>query len=45
MLRFLLADDHSVVRQGVKQILTGAFTQAVFGEAKNAQELLKLVGK
>jgi two-component system, NarL family, invasion response regulator UvrY len=44
MLRFLLADDHAVVRQGVKQILSGAFAQAVFGEAKNAQELLKMVG-
>jgi two-component system, NarL family, invasion response regulator UvrY len=45
MLRILLADDHAVVRRGVKQILVEAFAQAVFGEAQNAQELIDLVGK
>jgi two-component system invasion response regulator UvrY len=44
LLKILLADDHSVVRQGVKQILSEAFAQATFGEAQNANELLKLVG-
>jgi two-component system, NarL family, invasion response regulator UvrY len=44
MLRILLADDHAVVRQGVKQILAEAFSQATFGEAQNVHELLKLVG-
>ena len=43
MLRILLADDHAVVRQGVKQILAEAFAQATFGEAQNAHELLELV--
>jgi DNA-binding NarL/FixJ family response regulator len=43
MLRILLADDHAVVRQGVKQILAEAFAQATFGEARNVHELLKLV--
>jgi DNA-binding NarL/FixJ family response regulator len=43
MLRILLADDHAVVRQGVKQILAEAFAQATFGEAQNAHDLLKLV--
>ncbi|MGD0173364.1 MAG: response regulator transcription factor [Anaerolineales bacterium] len=43
MLRILLADDHAVVRQGVKQILAEAFTQAAFGEAQNAHELLEMV--
>ncbi|HSD85692.1 MAG TPA: response regulator transcription factor, partial [Anaerolineae bacterium] len=43
MLRILLADDHAVVRQGVKQILAEAFAQATFGEAQSAPELLKLV--
>ncbi len=43
MLRILLADDHAVVRQGVKQILADAFAQATFGEAQNALELLDLV--
>src|SRR5450759_1817938 len=45
MLRILLADDHAVVRQGVKQILADAFAQATFGEAQNAHELLELVAK
>ena len=45
MLRILLADDHAVVRQGVKQILAEAFAQATFGEAQNAHELLELVAK
>ncbi len=44
MLRILLADDHAVVRQGVKQILAEAFVQATFGEARNVHELLELVG-
>ena len=43
MLRILLADDHAVVRQGVKQILAEAFAQAAFGEAQNAHELLELI--
>ena len=45
MLRILLADDHAVVRHGVKQILDEAFAQVTFGEAQNAQELLELVRK
>ena len=44
MLRILLADDHAVVRQGIKQILAEAFTQATFGEAQNTHDLLELVG-
>jgi two-component system, NarL family, invasion response regulator UvrY len=43
MLKILLADDHAVVRQGVKQILVEAFAQAIFGEAQNAHQLLELV--
>ena len=43
ILKILLADDHAVVRQGVKQILAQAFAQATFGEARQAPELLKLV--
>jgi len=44
MLRILLADDHAVVRKGVKQILAEAFTQVTFGEAQNAHDLMGLVG-
>ena len=43
VLKFVLADDHAVVRQGVKQILAAAFPGAVFGEASNAHDLLVLV--
>ena len=38
MTRMLLVDDHPVVRQGIKQVLSGAFHPAVVGEAANAQE-------
>jgi DNA-binding NarL/FixJ family response regulator len=44
MLRILLADDHAVVRHGVKQILADAYAGATFGEAQNAHELLEMVG-
>jgi two-component system, NarL family, invasion response regulator UvrY len=43
MLRILLADDHAVVRQGVKQIIAEEFSHATFGEAQNVQGLLELV--
>jgi two-component system invasion response regulator UvrY len=43
MLKIILADDHAVVRQGVKKILSEALAQATYGEAKNVQELLNLV--
>jgi two-component system invasion response regulator UvrY len=44
-MRILLADDHTVVRCGLKQILAEEFKRAVFGEARNAQEALDLVRK
>jgi DNA-binding NarL/FixJ family response regulator len=44
MLRILLTDDHAVVRQGGNKILAEEFTQATFDEARNAFELLDLVG-
>lgn len=40
-----MADDHAVVRHGLKQILTEAFQRATYGEARNAQEALDLVWK
>src|SRR5579872_7331094 len=42
-MRILLADDHTVVRRGLKQILAEQLKRAVFGEARNAQEALDLV--
>lgn len=41
MIRFLIADDHAVVRRGLKQILDEAFPVSVFGEAANAHEILE----
>lgn len=43
MIRVLIADDHAVVRRGLIQILSEAFPVIEFGEASNAQELLKKV--
>lgn len=42
-MRILLADDHAVVRHGLKQILMDEFKRAEFGEARNAHEALRLV--
>jgi DNA-binding NarL/FixJ family response regulator len=44
-MKILLADDHTVVRHGLKQILADEFKRATFGEARNAQEALNLVWK
>lgn len=43
MIRILIADDHSIVREGLKQILTDEFPKAQFGEAQNAAEALDLI--
>src|SRR6266478_2137592 len=45
IMRILLADDHAVVRHGLKQILADEFKRAVFGEARNAQEALSHIWK
>jgi len=42
MIRVLVADDHPVVRRGVKQILADEPDMAVRGEARTAQETLEL---
>jgi two-component system, NarL family, invasion response regulator UvrY len=44
-MKILLADDHAVVRRGMKDILAQEFKKAIFGEARNAQEALDLVWK
>ena len=38
MTRILLIDDHPLVRQGIKQVLSGSFEPAHVGEAANAEE-------
>jgi len=40
-----LADDHAVVRQGLKLILADHFKKAVFGQARNATEALARIAK
>ncbi len=43
MIRILLVDDHSVVRQGIKQIISASYPQAVFGETGSLRELHDLL--
>jgi two-component system, NarL family, invasion response regulator UvrY len=43
MIHILVADDHAVVRQGVKQILADDCDDVVIGEASNIHEVLDLV--
>lgn len=40
-MNVLIADDHAVIREGLKQILTLAPDMKVIGEAGNAQETLQ----
>jgi DNA-binding NarL/FixJ family response regulator len=40
-LRILIADDHAVVRDGLKQLLADRYANAVFGEAGNTQDALE----
>jgi len=39
-MRILIADDHAVVREGVKRLLAAVDNGLVVGEASNGQELL-----
>jgi len=41
-MRILIADDHPLVRQGLKQLLAAEPDMEVVGEAKNADETLEL---
>lgn len=41
MIKILIADDHAIVRRGLKQILTETPDMIVAGEAHNGQELLE----
>ncbi|MGZ3836973.1 MAG: response regulator [Flavisolibacter sp.] len=41
--RILIADDHSAVRRGVRNILSGSFPDAEFGEATDAAETLDML--
>ncbi|MEP7237044.1 MAG: response regulator transcription factor [Ferruginibacter sp.] len=43
MLRILIADDHTVVRKGLRQILLDEFPTAKIEEVPDAEELIKKV--
>jgi len=42
MKRVLIADDHEIVRRGLKDLLSDAFGKVKIGEARTAQETLDL---
>ncbi len=41
--KILIADDHAIVRLGIRQILADAFKRSDFGEASTGQEALECV--
>jgi two-component system invasion response regulator UvrY len=43
MIRILVADDHTIVREGLKQIFVDTLDMVVAGEAKNGEEVIKKV--
>jgi DNA-binding NarL/FixJ family response regulator len=43
MINVLIADDHAIVRQGLKQILADIPDMEVFGEAGSGDEALKFI--
>lgn len=45
MTRILIADDHTIVRKGLKQILSEGMRNVEFGESANAAETLLLIKK
>lgn len=44
-MRILLIDDHAVVRDGIKKILSEQSDDVSFGESSTAREAIALVGK
>jgi DNA-binding NarL/FixJ family response regulator len=45
MIRVLIADDHAIVREGLKQIVADTRDIIVAGEAKDGREALDMVSK
>ena len=43
MISILIADDHAILRRGLKEILRGEFESATFDEAGTAQQVLTQV--
>lgn len=44
-IRILLADDHSLVRQGFRRILEGQSDMTVVGEASNGRVAVEMASK
>lgn len=42
-MKVLIADDHAIVRHGLKQLLADEYQTLSVGEAQNAQDILRLV--
>ena len=45
MLKIVLADDHAIIRYGLKQIILEEYTDAHIYEAQNSNEVFKTVKK
>lgn len=45
MKHFIIADDHSVVRRGIREIIQDAYPDALIQEAGDAETLLQMVGQ
>ena len=45
MIKILIADDHPVVREGLKQIISETYDMVVAAEANNGQEVMDKVAK
>jgi two-component system, NarL family, invasion response regulator UvrY len=45
MMRLLIADDHSIFRRGLQDILRRELPDVVFGEAEDADGVLQALGK
>jgi two-component system invasion response regulator UvrY len=43
MLKVLIADDHAIVRRGLKQVILEEYPSAMIGEVADAEDLLKEV--
>ena len=44
-IKVLVADDHEIVRQGLKTIISECLDLSAVGEAENGNEVLKIVKK
>jgi len=45
LINILIADDHAVVREGIKQILSGTLDMVVAAEASNGNEVMDKLSK